>query len=126
MLQHVSLESRRADGDALVAFFTLLGFEELAPPESLRERSRWLQAGDTQIHLLWTDDPTVPPQGHVAVVARDYDATLARLRAAGFEPEPRTPHWGAPRSYVRSPGRHLVELMASPPVRDASGTSSLR
>jgi catechol 2,3-dioxygenase-like lactoylglutathione lyase family enzyme len=126
MVQHVSLESRRGDGDALVAFFALLGFTEVDPPPALRERARWLQAGDTQVHLLWADDPVVMPQGHIAVVAADYDATLDRLRDAGFEPEPRTEHWGAPRSYVRSPGGHRVELMASPPVRDASGTSSLR
>jgi catechol 2,3-dioxygenase-like lactoylglutathione lyase family enzyme len=51
----------------------------------------------------------------VAVVAADWDATLAALRADGFEPEPRAEHWGAPRAHVRSPGGHLVELMASPP-----------
>ena len=116
MIQHVSLESRRADGDALVAFFALLGFAEVEPPASLRERSRWLQAGPTQVHLLWTADPAAVPEGHVAVVAGDYDATVAALRAAGHEVEPRTEHWGVPRAYVRSPGGHLVELMAASPA----------
>jgi catechol 2,3-dioxygenase-like lactoylglutathione lyase family enzyme len=115
MIQHVSLESRRTDGDALVGFFEALGFREVEPPPSRRARSRWLQSGPTQIHLLWTDEPVVVPRGHVAVVAADWDATLAALRADGFEPEPRAEHWGAPRAYVRSPGGHLVELMASPP-----------
>jgi catechol 2,3-dioxygenase-like lactoylglutathione lyase family enzyme len=115
VIQHVALESRRGDGDALVRFFAALGFTEVAPPPSLTERSRWLQAGPTQIHLLWTDAPAAVPKGHVAVVAGDYEATLAALREAGFEPEPRAEHWGAPRAYVRSPGGHLVEVMAAGP-----------
>ena len=54
-----------------------------------------------------------PRRGRGAGVRRDHRA----LSAAGFTPEPRTPHWGAPRAYVRSPGGHLVELMAAPPTR---------
>jgi hypothetical protein len=54
---------------------------------------------------------------HVSLETRraDYDAALERLRAAGFEPEARREHWGSPRSYVRSPGGHLVEVFAFPP-----------
>ena len=55
------------------------------------------------------------PNGHVAVVLEDYERTLAALREAGAEPEPRTEHWGPPRAYVRDPAGNLVELMASPP-----------
>jgi catechol 2,3-dioxygenase-like lactoylglutathione lyase family enzyme len=57
------------------------------------------------------------PKGHVAVVAPAFDETVAALRAAGFDPEPRTPHWGAARAYVRTPAGHRVELMAAPPPR---------
>ena len=49
------------------------------------------------------------------MVVDDYDDALERLREAGYEPEPRTEHWGAPRAFVRAPGGHRVELMASPP-----------
>ncbi|MGI8623575.1 MAG: VOC family protein [Solirubrobacteraceae bacterium] len=115
MIHHVALESHRGDEAALVGFFRLLGFREVAPPPALAERSTWVQAGSTQIHLLWADEPVAPPQGHVAVVASDYDATLVALREAGFEPEPRTEHWGAPRAFVRAPGGHRVEIMAAPP-----------
>jgi catechol 2,3-dioxygenase-like lactoylglutathione lyase family enzyme len=57
----------------------------------------------------------VPPEGHVAVVCEAYESTLAALRAAGFDVEPRAEHWGAARAYVRSPGGHRVEVMAAPP-----------
>ena len=115
VIHHAALETRRADGETAVAFWRLLGFREVDPPETLRERAAWLERGGTQIHLLWKDEPTSPPEGHVAVVVDDYDATLGRLRDAGHEVEERARHWGAPRAFAKAPGGHRVELMASPP-----------
>jgi catechol 2,3-dioxygenase-like lactoylglutathione lyase family enzyme len=116
VIQHVALETRRADGAAAEAFWRLLGFGPVEPPETLHERAAWLQRGETQVHLLWHDAPTAPPEGHVAVVVDDYEDALGRLRAAGHEVEPRREHWGAPRAFVRAPGGHRVEVMAAPPV----------
>ena len=115
-VQHVTLELRRSDADACAGFYELLGFERVEPPPSLARRATWMQSGATQIHLMWVDEPVVPPRGHVAVVAPDYHAVVRALRAAGFEVEPRAEHWGAERSYVRDPAGHLVELMAAPPT----------
>ena len=114
-VHHVALEARPADAGALVAFFALLGFGEVDPPPALAERARWVQRGATQVHVLLADDPVVPPSGHVAVVAPDYDATLGALRAAGHPVDERRPHWGSPRAFVTAPGGHLVELMSHPP-----------
>ena len=116
MIHHVALEVVEGEAGRCVAFWQLLGFEEVEPPGTLRQKSRWLERRGTQIHLLFAgQDPVAPPEGHVAVVAEDYDATLARLRDAGFPPEAHQEHWGAPRSFVTSPAGHRVELMASPP-----------
>jgi catechol 2,3-dioxygenase-like lactoylglutathione lyase family enzyme len=115
VLQHVSLEVRRQDVADAVAFWALLGFEPVPAPGSLVASSAWVQRDEQQIHLMFEDEPVVPPRGHVAVVAADYDATTARLRDAGFELEPREEHWGAPRAFVRTPGGHRVEIMAAPP-----------
>ena len=60
--------------------------------------------------------PVIPPSGHAAVVAEDFDATVAALRDAGFTPEERTRHWGAARAFVHSPAGHVVEVMAEPPA----------
>ena len=116
MIQHVALETARSDGEAAEAFWHLLGFATVDPRESLRDRAMWLQRGPTQVHLLWHDEPTAPPEGHVAVVLDDYEAGVERLREAGHEVEPRTEHWGAPRAFVRAPGGHRVEIMAAPPA----------
>jgi catechol 2,3-dioxygenase-like lactoylglutathione lyase family enzyme len=117
-LQHVSLETRPEDAEAEVAFWGLLGFSPVEPPAELGTRAAWVQsAGGSQIHLLFTSDPVVLPQGHVAVVAPEpFADTVAALQRAGHAVEPRAQHWGVPRSYVRSPAGHLVEVMASAPT----------
>ena len=115
-VQHVALETRPGDADAEVAFWALLGFVQVQPPGGLAERSTWVQSGATQIHLLHADEPVVPPRAHVAVVCSAFEATTDALTAAGFPVDPRTQYWGAPRAYTRSPGGHLVEVMAAPPA----------
>jgi catechol 2,3-dioxygenase-like lactoylglutathione lyase family enzyme len=116
MIQHVAIETPRDAVDAQVAFYALLGFERVEPPASLADRAVWVERRGTQVHLLLTDDPVVPPKGHVAVVAPDYEITLAALRDAGHDPEPRAEHWGAPRLFVRDPAGHRVEVMSRPPA----------
>ena len=117
MLQHVSIETRGADAQACARFYELIGFRVVEPPPTLAGRAVWLERAGTQIHLLLADDPVVPAKAHLAVVVDAYDAALAALRSAGFEPHPREEHWGAPRSFVTDPAGHLVELMAAPPPR---------
>jgi catechol 2,3-dioxygenase-like lactoylglutathione lyase family enzyme len=115
MLQHVTLEVRPDQVEACVEFWQLLGFARVEPPPTLRERAAWVERERTQIHLMHVEEPVTPPAGHAAVVAADYEGTLDALRRAGFEPEPRREHWGAPRSFVRDPVGHRVEIMAAPP-----------
>jgi hypothetical protein len=40
---------------------------------------------------------------------------LTALRGAGFEPYDGENAWNAPRSFVRDPAGHLVEVMSAPP-----------
>ena len=115
MLQHVALEVPPDEVERCAAFWELVGFTRVEPPESLAGRAVWVQRDGTQIHLLQADDAVAPPKGHAAVVVDDYEDALGRLRDHGYEPEPRDQHWGAPRAFVNHPGGHRVELMAAPP-----------
>jgi catechol 2,3-dioxygenase-like lactoylglutathione lyase family enzyme len=114
MIQHVGVEVLPADLERCVRFWELLGFERVEPPASLTEFT-WLERGGTQVHLMPTVEPTVPPRGHIAVVEPDFEATFAALAEAGFEVERRGEHWGAARAKATTPGGHVVELMASAP-----------
>ncbi len=114
MLQHVGIEVRPEDVERSVEFWRLAGFKQVEPPESLAEFT-WMQREKTQIHLMPTPSPTVPAQGHVAIVVPDFEAALGRLAAAGFEVERRREYWGAPRSKALAPGGHVVELLKAPP-----------
>jgi catechol 2,3-dioxygenase-like lactoylglutathione lyase family enzyme len=115
VLQHVTLEIPRDRADACVAFWGLLGFAPMQAPPTLRDRFVWVAKGATQIHLMPLDAPVVPDQGHVAVVADDYEATLAALAAHGFALSAGSNAWDAPRTFVRCPAGHRVEVMSKAP-----------
>jgi catechol 2,3-dioxygenase-like lactoylglutathione lyase family enzyme len=115
VLQHVALEIRRSDLEPSLQFWRLLGFEQVEPPETLREAAAWVSRGPTQIHLFFADEPVAPPSGHAAVVVDDWARVIEDLRRAGFEPDERRRHWGAARAFVRGPGGHRVEVMEAPP-----------
>jgi len=117
LIQHVTFEIARDEElvERCVAFYGVLGFERVEPPPSLADRAVWIQSGATQVHLMYVEEPTTLPRGHLAVVVDDYDAVMAALSEAGRDPEPRREHWGSPRAYVRDPAGNLVEFMAFPP-----------
>lgn len=113
MLQHVTLEVPRERMRDCVRFWELLGFREIAPPPTLRDRFVWVERGGTHIHLMPLADPTVPEHAHAAVVADP--SVVESLRAAGFDPREGSNAWGAPRWFVRDPAGHRVEVMSAAP-----------
>jgi catechol 2,3-dioxygenase-like lactoylglutathione lyase family enzyme len=115
MLQHVSVEIRPDQEAACVAFWKLLGFEQMTPPPILRGHVTWVQRNQTQIHFLHTDTPKTTDQGHGAVLVEDYDATLKALEEAGHEIREGSNAWDAPRSFVRDPAGNLFEVMSKSP-----------
>jgi catechol 2,3-dioxygenase-like lactoylglutathione lyase family enzyme len=114
MLHHVGIEVSPANIERTVELFQLLGFELVEPPATLSEFT-WLERNGTQVHLMPTEAPTVPPRGHTAVVVSDFESTFSALGEHGFEVERRREHWGAARALVLTPDGHRVELMAATP-----------
>ena len=115
MLHHVSLEVPPVEVERTVEFWGLLGFRKLDAPEEIARYVTWLERGANQIHLIHTEVATAPTLGHPAVVAEDFDATVASLREAGFTVEDAQELWGEPRAFAIAPAGHRVELMAAPP-----------
>ena len=64
---------------------SLLGFERVESPEALGGYVTWLERQGTQIHLIHTEDGTVPVLGHAAVVVDDFAGALERVAGAGHE-----------------------------------------
>ena len=119
MLQHVSIEVPPPEVERTIEFWGLLGFARVDPPGPIADYVTWLEREGTQIHLIHNEAATVPQLGHAAVVAPDFDATLERVTAAGFEVEESRRLWGARRAFASAPGGHKVELMEAPPPPSA-------
>lgn len=112
----MTLEVKPGEIERSVEFWQLVGFARVEAPAALAETFVWMEREGTQIHLERNRSPVVPPNGHAAVVVEEFDATVERLRDAGFEVCPGREHWGAPRAKAAAPGGHVVELMAFPPT----------
>jgi len=123
VIQHVTRRIQRSQLAACLGFYGLLGYEQIAVPPAIEGRAVWLARSGAEpgahLHLQFAEEAPDPDPGHVAFVIAPYDETLASLRAAGFEVDPRREHWGSPRAYVRDPAANLVELMARAPGQRA-------
>ena len=115
MLQHVSIEVPPADAARFAEMLELIGFAEVEAPPELGGMIPWFEREGTQVHVIVTAGATVPLLAHAAFVARDFEADVAALQAAGFEVESHQQLWGARRSFILAPGGHRVELMESAP-----------
>jgi hypothetical protein len=115
VLHHVSLEVAPDDVDRTIELFELLDFARVPAPRPIAPFVTWLERGSTQIHLIHTPSATTPLLGHAAIVATEYDASVGRLRDAGFEVEDAGELWGERRAFVLIPGGGRLEVMAAPP-----------
>ena len=116
-VNHVSFPIR--DLDRSLAFYRdLLGLE-IAPRPDLAVQGAWLEAGNTQIHLIVVppgtavDEPPptlTPIASHVAFTVANHAATLRELKRAGLEVLDTGPERG--QMWVQDPDGHVIELIA--------------
>lgn len=117
MIHHVAIDVPAGELEAAVAFWGLLGYDEVPVPATLSGGWRWVERAGTQIHLRPREPWDAVAVGwHVAVVVDGYAEAVRALEAAGFAVEPGTEHWGEPRGKTTAPGGATVELMAAPPA----------
>lgn len=115
-VHHVSF--RVDDLEAALAFYQdVLGCRRIPRPDAINVPGAWLQAGDTQVHIIETpaDESTGTPPArinpvacHVAFRTSNLDQAEAALRARGFAVE-RGPSEVA-QIFVRDPSGNLIEL----------------
>jgi lactoylglutathione lyase len=115
---------RITDIDRSVAFYTALGFEEVRRLPIRDEATNVFmnQPGDGEsprLELTYNHGRTEPYDlgngyGHIAITADELDATLARLKEQGIEPErpPYTVREGGNRlCFVRDPDGYRIEII---------------
>ena len=115
-IQHVSIEVDSALVSEEIAFWELLGFDPVEPPEGIGSGSVWMQAGGQQVHLLPRSAPALSGSGHLALLDEDFEGTVEALSKAGVEVSRSAEYWGSPRAKATSPSGHQVELMESAPT----------
>lgn len=116
-VDHVSFAVR--DLARSLAFYQdVLGLQPVPRPD-LGIPGAWLQAGDSQVHLLEVpsdfEGGTPPPHlnpaaGHAAFSIDDYDAALATLERHGLDILALGPTAG--QMWVKDPDGHIIELIA--------------
>jgi len=115
---------RITDIDRSVAFYELLGFQEIhrmpIRDEAINVFMNQLGDGDSpRLELTFNYGRTEPYEigsgyGHIAISATDLDATLAGLAGAGVEPERppyRVSEGGSRICFVRDPDGYRIELI---------------
>jgi catechol 2,3-dioxygenase-like lactoylglutathione lyase family enzyme len=110
-INHVSVHA--LDLDVSEAFYTeLFGMTRLPTP-FFGHPVRWLQAGDTQLHLF--QRPVEAPRNHhFAITVDDLETVYRKAREKGCLDTPRVRRLpdGAAQMYLRDPFGNLVEVNA--------------
>jgi catechol 2,3-dioxygenase-like lactoylglutathione lyase family enzyme len=113
-IDHVQLAAPAGCEEAARAFFgDLLGLEELAKPEPLRARGGvWFRIGAQALHIGVEAGFQPARKAHPAFVVADYDALLARLRAASLEIAEDEGIPDVRRCYLSDPWGNRIELVS--------------
>jgi catechol 2,3-dioxygenase-like lactoylglutathione lyase family enzyme len=100
-------KARRFYGD-------LLGMTEIPkPPELAKRGGCWFSSGNVQVHLGVDIDFHPARKAHPAFACRDYDALLARIRAADIEVKEDESIPGVRRCHISDPFGNRIELIGS-------------
>ena len=108
-VHHVSLNV--ADVDAAGRFYLdVLGLEQIERPD-FGFPGMWLQAGDTQIHLIEEAGHQAPEGQHFAFQVPDIETTIGELRDRGVEVSDAMAIPGAgTQAFLKDPSGNLIEL----------------
>lgn len=112
-VQHVSINV--TDLDRASSFYIdKLGLAALPRPE-LGVEGIWLGAGDQEIHLIVSNDPTRAPGQHFAFGVDDLDGTVEQLQSMDIKVSTvnEIPN-GARQCFIKDPEGNLLEFNQPP------------
>jgi catechol 2,3-dioxygenase-like lactoylglutathione lyase family enzyme len=112
-IDHVQLAMPAGREDEARAFYSaVLGIPEAPkPPELARRGGAWFETGAVKVHLGVEADFRPARKAHPALVVRDLDVLVARLRAAGAPVVDDEPLPGYHRVFTADPFGNRLELM---------------
>lgn len=112
-VQHVSINVTDLDR-ARSFYLDKLGLSTLPRPE-LAVDGIWLAAGEQEIHLVVSDDPTRAPGQHFAFGVTDLDQTIADLTALDIKvSDPIDIPNGARQVFIKDTEGNLLEFNQPP------------
>lgn len=117
-IDHVQITVSPADVEAARAFYCgLLGFREIAKPDSLKERGGfWVEVAGQQVHVGVEEEvDRRATKSHVAYKVISIDRWRAKLSAAGFDLLDCVTIPGYDRFEFRDPFGNRVELIEAIP-----------
>jgi catechol 2,3-dioxygenase-like lactoylglutathione lyase family enzyme len=112
-IDHVQL-SMPPGGEARARAFYggLLGFHEVAKPESLAGRGgAWFESGACRLHLGAEPDMRPMKKAHPGLLVRGLAELVERLRSAGAQVSFEPPIPGFDRAHILDPFGNRIELL---------------
>jgi len=113
-IDHVQLAAPPGcEDDARRFYCEVLGMQEIPKPSILAQRGGvWFASGAVQLHIGIEQDFRPARKAHPALLCNDYDALLAKLRAAKVEVEEVNDIPGIRRAHIHDPFGNRIELIA--------------
>jgi catechol 2,3-dioxygenase-like lactoylglutathione lyase family enzyme len=100
------------ESEARAFYVALLGMTEIEKPVELKKRGGcWFSSGPVQIHLGIEPDFRPARKAHPALLCRDYDELIARLRNAAIEVKDDQTIPGIQRCHISDPFGNRIELI---------------
>src|SRR6266700_4884200 len=112
-IDHVQLAMPASGEDTARRFFVdLLGMVEIPKPTELAKRGGcWFRSGKVEIHLGVEKDFRPAVKAHPALICHDYDALIAKLKAANVSVKEDFEIPEVQRSHILDPFGNRIELI---------------
>ncbi len=114
-IAHVQLAMPVGGEDMARRFFVdLVGMTEIPKPAELAKRGGcWFRSGTVEVHLGVEQDFRPALKAHPALVCENYDALIAKLKAATVPVKEDFEIPGTRRSHIFDPFGNRIELIAN-------------